>query len=221
MKNYYNLKMSYSRALLNKKVEIERAKDINKEIESITADKDETQALYNQVEQYFSTLSQLKLMISKESNEYKQRRKDYLDDGITESLMPIFPESGFRADVILDTFRGQNIAYLRLINKYGMERIPASQEGKMCQYLVSFGAINHVVSALGLHNIYIDEAFGASSMKNLVKMGDLLDKSIKDGNQLIVISQNPLLYDSIPRREIRFHKDEFSNAVVIDSIEDK
>ena len=221
MKNYYKLKSLYSDKLRDKHVELERAKDMNKHIEEISAEKAEIDALLNDVKTYFQAIRELSKMVTKESNDYKERRLSFLNDKISDSLLKIFPNMGFRADITIREERNKNKAFLVLYDKYNNEILPSVQEGKMCQYLISFSAVSGVIAAHDYNNIYVDEAFGASSMDNLVRIGDIISKTCEEGMQIILVSQNPLLYENIPRREIRMHKDPILDKVIIDSVEDK
>lgn len=54
--------------------------------------------------------------------------------------------------------RGKNYAQLILYDRDGNERMPFVQEGKMCQYLISFAAVKGVTTALGSDTMFIDEA---------------------------------------------------------------
>lgn len=221
MKNYYNYKNFFNDSINRKKIELERARDRNKKIESLKAERDELKSLSDNVEIYRHKLKSLYQMVLKESSEYKDRRLGFLNDCITDALLEIFPDSGFSANIELTTSRNIDKAYVSLKDTKGNTRMPFMQEGKLCQYLVSFAAVKGVTAAAGYHNIYIDEAFGASSIDNLVKIGDILEDTAKKGTQFIVVSQNPALYSGIPRHEIHFHKDPISEKVVIDEIIDK
>lgn len=59
-----------------------------------------------------------------------------------------------------------------------------------------------MVKGLNTQTVYVDEAFGVSSKANLPKIGEILQESINDGLQVILISQSSELYNSVSRREI-------------------
>ena len=102
----------------------------------------------------------------------------------------------------------------------GFMRKPQMSEGKLCQYLISFAAVYSVVKSLGGSSIYVDEAFGVASTARLGDVGEMLNKCVHDGMQIILVSQKADLYCEIPHREIVMHKDSISDSVIIDNITD-
>ena len=128
---------------------------------------------------------------------------------------------GFKAEITCDFKRGNNKASLRLIDRAGNVHLPYLSEGKLCQYLISFATTIGVVKGLNTQTVYVDEAFGVSSKANLPKIGEILQESINDGLQVILISQSSELYNSVSRREIHLeNKGSGSIADVIVTSED-
>lgn len=107
---------------------------------------------------------------------------------------------GFKAEITCDFKRGNNKASLRLIDRAGNVHLPYLSEGKLCQYLISFATTIGVVKGLNTQTVYVDEAFGVSSKANLPKIGEILQESINDGLQVILISQSTVIDgdDKIP-----------------------
>ena len=194
--NYY-----YSR-LSNKRIELERQKSVNNQIQVLSEKLSKSEQLLEDIRQYRINLKQLKTIISVEDDSFKERRISYLNDVVSDSLLRIFPLQGFKAKISCDFKRGNNKASLRLIDRSGNVHLPYLSEGKLCQYLISFAATIGVVKGLNTQTVYVDEAFGVSSKANLPKIGEILQETIDDGLQVILISQNSELYNSISRREI-------------------
>lgn len=194
--NYY-----YSR-LSSKRIQLEQQKMVNTQIESLSSKLYKAKKLLDELEQYKTDIKQLKTIIAVEDNSFKRRRIGYLNDVVSDSLLRIFPMQGFKAEITCDFKRGNNKASLRLIDRAGNVHLPYLSEGKLCQYLISFATTIGVVKGLNTQTVYVDEAFGVSSKANLPKIGEILQESINDGLQVILISQSSELYNSITRREI-------------------
>lgn len=210
----------YKSKLLEKKVQLERGKMLNAERERIQQKLLAVQELERELRQHLESLKTLKTIVTKEDDEFKKRRINYLSDRITEVLATIFPEEQFEAEIVYDFKYGSDKAFLTLKDKNGKIRIPFISEGKLCQYLISFASTVSTVMGLGASEIFIDEAFGVSSSTNLPKVGEIIREYSENGLQFFIISQNADLYNDIPRREIHFHKDNVSKTgkVVLDSI---
>ena len=57
-----------------------------------------------------------------------------------------------------------------------------------------------------------------SSPENLPRVGESLQQSIDSGMQIVLVSQNPALYESIPRQEIHLRHEPADGRTVIDNI---
>ena len=68
---------------------------------------------------------------------------------------------------------------------------------------------------MGITNLYVDEAFGVAAPDILGDLGQLLYEQVDDGMQVIIISQNPGLYQDIPRREIHLKRDSVTKSVSV------
>ena len=220
MSRYSANKRLYEIKLNNMRLDLERSKDANKQIEKLRNRESFVKLLLENIENYLNKIKFLKKVITVEETNFRKRRIEYINTNITEALLKIFPEENFTASVDCDIYRGKSYAQLVLRDPSGNERLPHIQEGKMCQYLISFAAVKGVTTALGSDVIYIDEAFGAASADNIQKMGPILNEIAKNGVQIILVSQNSSLYVNIPHREIRFHKEPIYKKVIIDEISD-
>lgn len=220
MSRYSANKRLYEIQLNNMRLDLERSKEANKQIKKLRSRESYAKLLMENIDNYLNKLKFLKKVIIVEETNFRERRIDYINTNITEALLKIFPEENFTASVDCDIYRGKSYAQLVLRDPSGNERLPHIQEGKMCQYLISFAAVKGVTTALGSDVIYIDEAFGAASSDNIQKMGPILNEIVESGVQIILVSQNSNLYSNVPHREIIFHKDPVQKKVIVDEISD-
>ena len=215
----YSKKEFYRRKITEKKLFLERTKVRNQEYEKIIACKTEAENALHDVQHYLQMLKVCSEIIRKENNDFKGRRIAYLNDMITECLHNFFPNQGFICNIAFEEKNRSNRAVLRLEDSSGFMRKPQMSEGKLCQYLISFAAVYSVVKSLG-GSSYVDEAFGVASTARLGDVGEMLNKCVHDGMQIILVSQKADLYCEIPHREIVMHKDSISDSVIIDNITD-
>ena len=220
MTDFKNNKKLYEMYLDRLKLDYEKAKEMNDKITILRKRLQHVNLLLDDVENYVKNLNFLLRVVNIEETNFKKRRLGYLNQSITEALAEIFPNEQFIAKIDCDVVRGKNYAQLILYDRDGNERMPFVQEGKMCQYLISFAAVKGVTTALGSDTMFIDEAFGAASADNTQKMGPIIQNIAENGIQVILVSQNSSLYENIPHREIYCHKDSITQSVVIDSITD-
>ena len=216
----YSKKEFFRRKITEKKLLLERTKVRNQEYEKILACKTEADNALANVQHYLQILNTCAEIVRKENNDFKGRRIAYLNDMITECLHDFFPNEGFVCNIAFEEKNRSSKAILRLEDSTGFMRKPQMSEGKLCQYLISFAAVYSVVKSLGGSSIYVDEAFGVASTTRLGDVGEMLNKCVKDGMQIILVSQKADLYCEIPHREIVMHKDSISDSVVIDNITD-
>lgn len=220
MSHFKDYKRLYEMKINTLRLGVEKAKETNEKIEKIQNKLKYTELLLKTTDSYLKNLKYLLKVVNIEEVNFRERRQAYLNENVTEALAKIFPNERFTAYIDCNISRGKNYAQLVLLDRDGNERLPFIQEGKMCQYLISFAVVKGVTSALGYNNIYIDEAFGASSIDNTQKVGPMLESLAKEGIQIILVSQNGSLYENIPHREICFHKDSISQSVIIDKVVD-
>ena len=211
----------YDRKIVDKKLELERVRMRNKQIEQLRQKESDLQELLQEVQNYRDNLHTLNAIVHNEDNAFKERRIGYLNDEITENLLKIFPSKGFTARIDCDLKRGTGKASLRLIDKEGRVHIPYISEGKLCQYLISFAATIGAVKGLDTNTVYIDEAFGVASADNLPEIGEILQDSVSENLQIILISQNKSLYEEIPHRLIALEEDPMDGSVILKGITDR
>lgn len=206
--------------ITQKRLALERSKVLNQELRKLNAKKADIEQVKDELEKYIAHLLYLKHVASAEEISFRDRRVKYLNDVITEEIQKVFPHSGMQARISYNDKYNKAKATLHLVDADGNPRKPRISEGKLCQYLISFAAVNGVVKSLGFRNIYVDEAFGVSSMDNLPRIGEILNQSIVDGMQIVLVSQNPALYEGIPRREIHLCPDTKNKRTTLGSVND-
>ena len=201
-----NKRNYYQQKIYTKIAEVERAKASNAERNKLLVKKTDFDMLCGMMTKYINDTKLLMAAVDKEDNEYKNRRISFIDALVTDGLAQIFPQDNLKAHLTCD-FNRKNEAVLELIDRQGNIADPDMCSGKLQQYLISFAAVTGIVRGLGITNLFIDEAFGVAAPDILGDLGELLYEQVKDGIQVILIAQNPGLYQDIPRREIRLSKD--------------
>ncbi|MEY8333098.1 hypothetical protein AALB53_08340 [Lachnospiraceae bacterium 47-T17] len=209
----------YERKILDTAVRLERAKINNAQADKLSAEFNTCKRLLDEVKEYRNNLALLKTAVTTEINEYQNRRVSYLNDIITDALTSIFLDEGYSADIHCD-FSRKNACKLLLHDRSGNVSSPYIGQGKLMQYLISFAAVSGITRGLGYKNLFIDEAFGVSDMDRLSEIGDVIQKQVESGMQVVLISQNPALYAGLPRHMISLHKDPIKKKVVVDKEED-
>lgn len=223
MKDYRRLLESCRNALYRKEVSLERGKYVNEQRSRLKQQLDEVEKLSGGVRQQIQRLNNLSTTLTLAQNDFCARRVAFLEDKVTEAVAVIYPEENFKAKINYNFSYGSSKAQLLLVDAKGRSRLPGIQEGKLCQYLMSFASTVAAVASLGTNIIFIDEAFGVSSDENLPKVGELLAKYAELGIQFIGVSQRSALYDDIPCKKFVFHKEisaktEEENKVVLDEV---
>ena len=210
----------FNRKIIDKELRLEKAEKTNNTLKVLKAKHEQLDRWLNNANDYINYLKFFENITISEAKEFKKRRVEFLNDLITKELANFFPNEGFTANIVFEHKYGSNKAYLVLKDKDGNERRPYMSEGKLLQYLVSYSCVLGVVEGLGVSNVYIDEAFGVASEAKLTDLGELLDKTIEKGIQVILVSQRSTLYSNTPRREFLLSKDESTKSVVLDDVID-
>ncbi len=188
------LKMLHSKLKETEKIEKKRQK--------LVSLLNESNILCSFLKQKLVDLKVLQEVIGREEVAFKQRRLSYLDGNITESLQYIFPRKSLYAKTSCNFDRKNTKLHLSLVDKKGYVRPTYLTEGKFAQQLISFTAAKSCTKLLGKNKLYLDEAFSNSSEDNLLKMQKLLQESVNEGFQIILISQSNLLFSDIPHHQI-------------------
>lgn len=212
-------KRSYEQLLARERADLEQAKLSNLRLEELKVELRKTNDLITALSNYTASLSQLGVAASRESNEFKNKRIEFLNGVLTEALQQLFPNEGFRAKISFD-FNRNDKAELQLVDSAGHVHTASMCEGQLLQYAISFVAVSWILRALGKNVLFIDEAFGASDMDRLPMLGDLIAKLAENGTQVILVGQNPALYENIPRREFWLTKSPETAAVSLERVID-
>lgn len=210
----------FEKKLLENKLKLEQIAVSNKEFEQLSAEKVAGDEIATAVNLYINDLKDLLNNVNREDKDYRNRRIDFLNSEITKMLERFFPNKNLIANIVFDDKYKNSNAYLNLIDGEGDLRNPANTEGMLGQYLISFTAVTTVLKTMSKHIVFIDEAFGVASKNNLPKIADVLAKSCEDGMQIILSTQDPLLFNTIPHRVINLSLDPITDSVEVESIDE-
>lgn len=216
---YRKYKDVYTTKLHNLELCIAKAKAANENKNKLYAQQSELKELLKNLDAYVGTLKVIQSRAVKETDDFRTGRLGFLSEEITESLSQIFPEDNFEAKVTC-SFNRKNSAKLTITDGAGSVFAPSMCSGKLQQYLISFSSISCITRTLGIKVLYVDEAFGASSMDNLPKIGECLERMVEEsGMQIVLVSQNPCLYQNIKgRREIHLTTDREHRCAQVEKI---
>ena len=215
MTDFRNNKKLYEMYLDRLKLDYEKAKEMNDKITILRKRLQHVNLLLDDVENYVKNLNFLLRVVNIEETNFKKRRLGYLNQSITEALAEIFPNEQFIAKIDCDVVRGKNYAQLILYDRDGNERMPFVQEGKMCQYLISFAAVKGVTTALGSDTMFIDEGFGSLDSESLEQAVRALVKVTESGRLLGIISHVTELKERIDKQIIVKKQKSGGSTVVI------
>lgn len=199
--NIITNKYIYMQKLRNARIQLEKDRLNNEKVDYYKKCLNELECLCDRAEQYTDSLKLVEAAVIKEIHDYQIRKIDYLNDLITKAISRIFPQRKVRAELKSDFSRTDKVSLL-LYDDMDNMFIPYVCEGKLMQYLISVSAVAAITKSLSCSNIFIDEAFGVARMDHLEDLGDLLQSFVDEGLQVVVISQNPALYNSLKRHEI-------------------
>lgn len=209
----------YENEVKNLAVKLEVARERNAQLENLKREKVELTSFLNEIQEYWENLALVRASVIKESDDYQTRRIEYLNELITKALRDIFPTENYTAKITYD-YKRRDIVKLRLVDQEGHVSTPDIGQGQLMQYVISFAAVSGITKGLGFKNIFIDEAFGVAAVDKLPELGNIIDSNVKAGMQVILISQNPELYNSIPRRVISLEKDALTKTTGVVDITD-
>lgn len=213
-------KAFFERRIMEKKIQLEQIANSNKEFEQLSVDKARGDEILKAVEMYVNDLKDLLDNVNKEDKDYRNRRIDFLNTEITKMLNKFFPNKDLEAKIVFDDKYKNSNAFLRLVDKEGDLRNPANTEGMFEQYLISFTAVTTVLQTLRKNIVFIDEAFGVASKNNLPRIAECLAKRCESGMQIILATQDPLLFNVIPHKVTNLILNPVTDAVEIESEEE-
>ena len=224
MNKYAEKRDQYIQKTQALQIKIAQARALNEQFEEVQKRVIVLKETYLEAKEHYDALDYTYNAVDREYIRYKNKIIKNLETVIDSILAKFYPNKGFTAELSVDLKRNKNQVKLVLYDKHNNKTLPHLGEGKLCQYLISFGATKEALKGLGCKVLLIDEAFAASSMKNMPEVGTILDDMIKEGMQGIIISQSSLLYQNLPRREIHLHLDTTidpkADTVVLDGYKD-
>jgi len=210
----YNAR-AIEKGLREKYAQIETIKTNNEHYKKLENDLQQLEELQEDYVTYMQLLKKVLLNVQLEYQEFRERRLEFLNETITNKIMKIFPNRGLMAKIVYNEKHGKETAKLTLTDPLGRVYKPQIAEGDLCNYLICYAATEGVIVSLGKNKIYIDEAFGVASEKNKPRIGEILNRSAKNGMQIILISQAKELYEGIPHREFLLEMDEIQHKAVL------
>lgn len=189
-----------------KRANIEKAKVINESRKKLEVRHNALDDLAHDIQEYKENLKILGIRVTKENDNFRTKRLEYLSASITDAIADVFPDKNLKAIVSCD-FKRKNAVDLRLLDEDNHLIKPSIGNGKLMQYLISFSSVSRIVQSLGYHSLFVDEAFGVASESNLPVVGEIIKQKVEDGLQIVLVSQNAALYQDVARREIRLAYD--------------
>lgn len=213
-------KQFFEKKLMEKKLKLEQITSSNKEFEQLSAEKIRGDEILGVLEMYTRDLNDLLANVNREDKDYRNRRINFLNTEITKMLNKFFPNKNLEASIVFDDKYKNSNAFLNLVDGEGDVRNPANTEGMFEQYLISFTAVTTVLQTLSKNIVFIDEAFGVASKNNLPRIAECLAQSCGNGMQIILATQDPLLFNTIPHRVTNLILNPITDAVEIESVVD-
>lgn len=211
-------KSFFQEKILQKKLKLMQAQEANKRLAELKIQLNQLLEVKEETNNYYNKLNQLKRVIIKEDDSYKERRLSYVNGVVTDALAQIFPEESVTAIINCDFVRKDSVS-LELHSDNEMILDPEMNEGKLMQYLISFSAVSAITKALGSNTLYVDEAFGVSEPERLPKIGKILGEKAKN-TQIILVSQNAGLYEDEPYRLFHLEKDSVTEITSLVEVTD-
>lgn len=138
------------------------------------------------------SLKKLDALVAKTESEWRDNVLRYLEDSISEDLSVVFPEDGYQISLSASVSRGK-IHIETSVTSCVSDAISGpirDTQGCLFQEIVSFSALVSIVKLLGIHTVYVDEAFSGASPENFIKLNKMLQRVKESGVNLVLISQS-------------------------------
>lgn len=202
----------------NLALEIERDRTINQRVDYLKEQISDLDNFLGLAVPYCDSLVKLSKLTKDTYADYQQGRIKFIEDSLEEVISELFPNSNFRPRIRYTHYRNEIRSELVLIDQQGYERFPRITEGGFMKQLIGFSSAIKVLELVGSKTFYLDEAFSNASATKKEQMANIISKCLDNGLQLILISQSPECYDSLPRRE--FILDTKNNRCVLTDVRD-
>ena len=210
----------YNRELTSTAIKIKEIEINNKNLIQLQTKRDAIEECIKQVNEQTNINKRLKKLINTESNNFRQRRIDFLEAYIEKVLSLVFPLRGYRVEISLDYKYGKQKASVVITDNEGYQINPAICEGGFFKQLIGYGASSSLTQSVSNGKMFLDEAFSAGSPENLIKVTELLKSLISELGQVFIVEQEHTVYKDLPRREIEIVYDDVSKKTVIESVKD-
>lgn len=139
------------------------------------------------------------LEVTRKESEWREAVLSVLETEIVSDLAYVFPTDGYNVKLSPRILRGKIHIEAQASSTFTGEmpgRISGTQ-GRIFQQVVSFAGLIGVMDLLGIHTVYVDEAFSGSSLRNIKKLTKLLEHLEERGMNLILIAQNTSMADGL------------------------
>lgn len=149
-------------------------------------------------------LKTLTLQITTDESLWREGILSILENEISQDLAYVYPTDGYNINLTSRVLRGKIHIDAKVTSTFSASmpgRIQKTQ-GRLFQQIVSFSALEGVMSLLGIKTIYVDEAFSGSSKKNVEKLNSLLQALQQRGYNLIIIAQDTTIADGLDANRI-------------------
>lgn len=210
MRNRLN---SLRTAYINNVKELEVIKANNKRGKYLRESLDKVDSYLDLAPRYVSVLNTIVATTKDEYSKYQESRVKFIEHSLEEILHILFPSESFTPKLNYSIERNNIKCELVFIDNQGNVRHPRITEGDFMKDLIAFTSAIKVLELLGSKTFYIDEAFAHASLSNKEKMGDIIGSYLKEGLQMIMISQSAECYNNLTRKE--FYLEKYNNVCTI------
>lgn len=215
MRNRFNNILTKYQKCVSK---LESQEETNLRYDEIKSQKEQALDLSMNIETYLSYLTNI-LKVSKDKDtKFKNQRLKVMQDLINSDMNYIFPAENIKVKLDYNPYRGKEKAKLVMVDKFSKEHDVEIFSSGLMKQLITFSGSIAVSKFLRSNTILVDEAFGASAPQNKEKIGKILKNYVDSGFQILLISQEPKLYNDLERRQINLVKEEDQAKLI--SIED-
>lgn len=205
-------------------LEIEQAKANNAKREKIQEEQAEALSAYQALVSLYEEMKRLSSYIIIETNKYRRRSIEILEQEITNNLALVFPEEEYVAKFDYKPHGDEPTAQLLIgvRNEKGEYEYtsPSLLLGGLAQQLTAFSCIFSVLSIMGVKTIFMDEPFNGGDGKSLTEMRPLFQAIYELGIQMVGIEHKGQLFEGIPHKMIELMKDRYKGKIIVRSTVD-
>ena len=185
----------------NKMYEYERNKLSNERIGSLEKELNKINSKLNIITGYRVALSSIIACTKDRYGKYQTAKLEFIEDSLSDVINLIFPDTGLTPKISTTDKRNLMRSELLLVDSNGNVRYPRITEGGFMKQLIGFVSAIKVIQLIGANTLFMDESFSDASSVKKEQVTSVINEYLKEGLQLILISQYPECYDKLPRRE--------------------